>query len=139
MDGAQGSLVAPIVEAAEAGELQEAAFCIIKAAQPAGSRARPYHEQYLRWLKQGPGVGEAYMQRAAIHNAAHCYLQVQLLLVCGCHHLAVRGASVMVGSEFSVAGSVAWHFMLSGAGCELHSCCFIGMCWQAHFIATWPL
>ena len=77
---AQASLVAPSVEVAEALELREAAFCIIKAAQPAGSRARPYHKQYLRWLKQGLGVGEAYTQRAAIHNAAHCYLQVS----CAC-------------------------------------------------------
>ena len=76
VDFAQGSLVAASIEVAEAGELREAAFCIIKAAQPAGSRARPYHEQYLRWLKQGVGSGEAYTQRAAIHNAAHCYLQV---------------------------------------------------------------
>ena len=75
MHGSQASLGAPAVEVAEADELREAAFCIVKAAQPVGSRTRPYHEQYLRWLKQAPGLGEAYTQRAAIYNAAHCYLQ----------------------------------------------------------------
>jgi len=64
------------VELAQPEELREAAFCIIKAAQPANSRARPYHEQYLRWLREGAGAEEAYTQRAAVYNVANCFLQV---------------------------------------------------------------
>ena len=64
------------MEALTAGELQEAAFCIIKAAHQQLPKAKPYHEQHLRWLKFGPGIGEAYTQRAAIYAAAKCFLQV---------------------------------------------------------------
>jgi len=68
--------LAPTAELAQPEELQEAAFCIIKAAQPASSRVRPYHDQYLRWMREGAGEGEAYTQRAAIYIVANCFLQV---------------------------------------------------------------
>lgn len=79
VSSAQGDLQPATVEALTAGELQEAAFCIIKSAQQQLPKAKPYHEQYLHWLKSGAPIGEAYTQRAAIYAAAECFLQVASL------------------------------------------------------------
>ncbi len=72
----QGDLPPAKCEAASSAELAEAAFCIIKAAQQDLPRAKPYHDQYLRWLREGPCIGEAMTQRAAIYAATKCFLQV---------------------------------------------------------------
>lgn len=53
------------------------------------------HRSYQRWLKDGVLAAEAYIERAAIHSMAKCYLQaghkstIPLMLACPIHQLSV--------------------------------------------------
>jgi hypothetical protein len=39
--------------------------------------AGPYYPRYLRWLKGGLPVHEAYLERAGAHNKARAFLQAR--------------------------------------------------------------
>ena len=74
----QAALVrAPQVEAASEQEQVEGMFVLLRAAHQGQPRPGPYYRRYLAWLQQGMQPGEAYIERAAVHSAAKCYLQAR--------------------------------------------------------------
>ena len=80
LDFVQGVLDPAALEKATQQELQESGFLIVKASQQDLPGAKPYSEQYIRWLKTQPSKGEALCQRAALYAGAKCFLQVSVTM-----------------------------------------------------------